>query len=34
MEYLSKKEWDKDSLTIKEYFTLEEIKIHITQLFH
>tara|TARA_Y100000589_G_scaffold59000_1_gene49504 strand:- start:224 stop:328 length:105 start_codon:yes stop_codon:yes gene_type:complete len=34
MEYLSKKEWDKDSLTIKEDFTLEEIKIHITQLFH
>ena len=34
METLSNKKWDKDSLTKKENFTLGEIKIHITHLFH
>ena len=32
MESLSKKEWDKDSLTKKGSFVLEEIKIHIIPL--
>tara|TARA_Y100000589_G_C26682745_1_gene438540 strand:- start:44 stop:217 length:174 start_codon:yes stop_codon:yes gene_type:complete len=33
MEKLSQKEWDKDSLTKKVEFILEENKIHITHLF-
>ena len=34
MKSLSKEEWDKESLTKKGKFILEEIEIHITHFFH
>ena len=34
MESLSKKEWDRDSLTKEGKFILKEIKDHITHIFH